>query len=334
MQTGHSYIPQGRIRSYRFGFNGQEKDNDLYGVGNAYTAEYWEYDTRLGRRWNVDPVTRNCNSPYAAFSNKPTIKTDPNGDIDFYDSGGRKVGTDGNNDTEVIILLDKNDVKKAQRAYFGKGIFGWFRQIFNTPLKNPGKTNASEFTGETIPLPPWNVRNAIVKSVEKTKIPNKNDPALAGIADPVGGSHEEGGYWGKNKSGVPTAVPAHPGNYSELGDAGPGRVEINPGWAADQKIADQVIQVDGIWHVHPNGIKSAIADNIYGSLSMTQAYWNQPPSTCENCDLDNAMEGKTNIVVGAGNNTVYFYNKSGIQATFDYKTFEKISTIPKVSPGK
>ena len=41
--------------SYRYGFNGQEKDNEIYGTGNLNTAEYWEYDARIGRRWNVDP---------------------------------------------------------------------------------------------------------------------------------------------------------------------------------------------------------------------------------------------------------------------------------------
>jgi hypothetical protein len=40
---------------YRFGFNGQEKVNEIAGVGNHNTAEFWEYDTRLGRRWNLDP---------------------------------------------------------------------------------------------------------------------------------------------------------------------------------------------------------------------------------------------------------------------------------------
>jgi len=43
---------------YRYGFNGQEKTDELKGSGNHYTAEFWEYDSRLGRRWNVDPMFR------------------------------------------------------------------------------------------------------------------------------------------------------------------------------------------------------------------------------------------------------------------------------------
>src|SRR5690606_18318291 len=57
---------------YRFGFNGQEKDNEITGVeGSHNTAEFWMYDTRLGRRWNVDPIVRYFESPYATFLNSP-----------------------------------------------------------------------------------------------------------------------------------------------------------------------------------------------------------------------------------------------------------------------
>ncbi|NQY09955.1 MAG: hypothetical protein HRT71_10645, partial [Flavobacteriales bacterium] len=52
----------GRLKSnspsYRYGFNGQEKDDEIKGNGNSYTAQYWQYDPRLGRRWNTDPVVK------------------------------------------------------------------------------------------------------------------------------------------------------------------------------------------------------------------------------------------------------------------------------------
>jgi RHS repeat-associated protein len=64
---------------YRYGFNGQEKSNEIKGEGNSYTAEYWEYDPRLGRRWNVDPILKEYESPYSAFSNNPIWNIDPDG---------------------------------------------------------------------------------------------------------------------------------------------------------------------------------------------------------------------------------------------------------------
>lgn len=52
----------------------------MYGENNAYTAEFWEYDPRLARRWNVDPVDQISISNYATFGNVPTKFTDPKGD--------------------------------------------------------------------------------------------------------------------------------------------------------------------------------------------------------------------------------------------------------------
>ncbi|TVR37531.1 MAG: hypothetical protein EA392_12545 [Cryomorphaceae bacterium] len=65
---------------YRHGFNGQEKVDEIKGAGNHYTAEYWEYDPRIGRRWNTDPVVASWESPYAAFRNNPIFLDDPFGD--------------------------------------------------------------------------------------------------------------------------------------------------------------------------------------------------------------------------------------------------------------
>ncbi|MBK6987043.1 MAG: hypothetical protein IPH33_01695 [Bacteroidetes bacterium] len=59
--------------NYRFGFNGQERDNEIAGVGNINTAEFWEYDTRIARRWNLDPIVQESSSNYATFFNNPTL---------------------------------------------------------------------------------------------------------------------------------------------------------------------------------------------------------------------------------------------------------------------
>jgi hypothetical protein len=64
---------------YRFGFNGQERVDEISGSGNHYTAEYWEIDSRLGRRWNTDPVRVAWESPYAVNRNNPIWLNDPAG---------------------------------------------------------------------------------------------------------------------------------------------------------------------------------------------------------------------------------------------------------------
>jgi RHS repeat-associated protein len=73
----------GRVYStnydYRFGFNGMEKDDDLKSNGRSYSATFWEYDSRIGARWNVDPMNTGTSSPYAAFLNNPIVYNDPFG---------------------------------------------------------------------------------------------------------------------------------------------------------------------------------------------------------------------------------------------------------------
>jgi RHS repeat-associated protein len=76
---GRKYTGAG---GYRYGFNGMEKDDDIYGEGNAYTTEFRMYDARLGRWFSVDPEEENSidESPYVNNSNNPLQLTDPKGD--------------------------------------------------------------------------------------------------------------------------------------------------------------------------------------------------------------------------------------------------------------
>ena len=67
--------------SYRYSVNGQEKTDEISGAGNHTTALYWEYDTRLGIRWNRDPKGRPEESPYACFGDNPIMNSDVNGDF-------------------------------------------------------------------------------------------------------------------------------------------------------------------------------------------------------------------------------------------------------------
>jgi hypothetical protein len=63
---------------YRYGFNTQEKVFEIN--KDHYTARYWEYDSRLGRRWNVDPKPTVGFSEYAVNMDDPISKNDPEGD--------------------------------------------------------------------------------------------------------------------------------------------------------------------------------------------------------------------------------------------------------------
>jgi RHS repeat-associated protein len=95
--------------NYRYGFNGQEMDNEIIGTGNSYTAEYWQYDVRLVRRWNLDPVDQISISNYATFKNNPNYFIDPKGDNagDYYSSTGDYLGSDGINDNKIYLVDDE-----------------------------------------------------------------------------------------------------------------------------------------------------------------------------------------------------------------------------------
>lgn len=61
--------------------NGQENDDEITGNHGTHTsAMYWEYDSRLGRRWNLDPKPIKGISDYACFANNPILLSDVNGD--------------------------------------------------------------------------------------------------------------------------------------------------------------------------------------------------------------------------------------------------------------
>jgi len=76
VQPGRKY--QAGTGSYRYSINGQEKDSELN--ENITTALYWEYDSRIGRRWNNDPKPDASLSVYVSFGNNPIINTDQLGD--------------------------------------------------------------------------------------------------------------------------------------------------------------------------------------------------------------------------------------------------------------
>ncbi len=75
LQAGRSRQSGG----YRFGYQGQEADNKIGGLGQHTTAQFWEYDTWAVRRWNVDPITYPWQGSYTVFNNDPIRYADPLG---------------------------------------------------------------------------------------------------------------------------------------------------------------------------------------------------------------------------------------------------------------
>jgi len=89
VQTAQMYYPfgmtmPGRIYNsddYEFGFNGMPKDDEIAGSGNHSSFAGYGYDTRLCRRWSVDPAFRDLPglTPYSFSLNSPLVFNDQNG---------------------------------------------------------------------------------------------------------------------------------------------------------------------------------------------------------------------------------------------------------------
>jgi len=74
-QPGRTW--QGTAEGYRYSHNSHEKEDALF--KGAQSAEYWMYDSRIGRRWERDPIVDESLSPYAACNNNPILFADPLG---------------------------------------------------------------------------------------------------------------------------------------------------------------------------------------------------------------------------------------------------------------
>lgn len=95
---------------YRYGAGGGQELSIEIG-DDFYTAEYWQYDSKLARRWNVDPSPKPYETAYAAFANNPILFIDPNGadTIDVrsrtFDYRGRRAGQRGFDKSNMLKLF-------------------------------------------------------------------------------------------------------------------------------------------------------------------------------------------------------------------------------------
>jgi|GEM_PF-1671135 len=84
------------LKAYTYGFNGHERDDEVKGSGNSPAFGGYGYDTRLGRRWNVDPMARLMPewSSYSFAKDNPILYLDADGQFPFtffvrsYESSG------------------------------------------------------------------------------------------------------------------------------------------------------------------------------------------------------------------------------------------------------
>ena len=67
--------------TFRYGYQGSEKDNEIKGSGNSYSTFFRKYDPRIGRWLSPDPLSNDFpwQSPYVGMDNNPILFNDPFG---------------------------------------------------------------------------------------------------------------------------------------------------------------------------------------------------------------------------------------------------------------
>jgi RHS repeat-associated protein len=110
---------------YRYGFNGQEQDNEIKGSGNSLNYTFRMYDPRIGRFFAVDPIAAEYPelTPYQFASNSPIINVELEGL-----EGGNSNSVFANRYAGVGLTLTLSGDKKI----FSKvQLTGGFRQDFS-----------------------------------------------------------------------------------------------------------------------------------------------------------------------------------------------------------
>jgi RHS repeat-associated protein len=122
---------------YRYGFQGQEKDNEVKGEGNSYTTHFRQLDVRINRWLTVDPIFKEYISPYNSMSNSPIMRIDPRGDDDYFDSSGRYLGSDDKSTNNIIIVRSLIPISSVNGLYPTK----WGTTINTSALSNYNYTD-------------------------------------------------------------------------------------------------------------------------------------------------------------------------------------------------
>jgi len=129
----------GNSTAYRYGFQGQEKDDELKGDGNSLNYTFRMHDPRIGRFFAGDPLAAKYpyNSPYAFSENRV---------IDGIDLEGREFSYH-EKDGQIYIDVKFRIINASTKAAFTKGLMG---DIANQIVSDIKKFNGYDLSGRKI----------------------------------------------------------------------------------------------------------------------------------------------------------------------------------------
>lgn len=160
---------------YLYGFNGQEKDDEVYGEGNAYDFGARIYDPRIGRWLARDPQYSKYPylGPYVAFGNNPMY---------FIDPGGETLHVAGNVAQAEVDMKDMvpTEYQSMVSIVDNKVVFNITYDQVNK-ANDPGITAMYEMVNSDKNML-WNVTNTVVeKEIVNSKVDEHGTYNVVGV---------------------------------------------------------------------------------------------------------------------------------------------------------
>ena len=142
----YDYYPFGMLvpnrnysnNSYRYGYQGSEKDDEVKGEAKSYTTQFRQLDPRIGRWLSRDPKVTAFETPYSSMNNNPILYNDIKGDTIRY------VGS------ELFVKQYKKYIGGLKGSSNSK-IAKFIEIIDNDPHDFILRENKGDFSGYTVP---------------------------------------------------------------------------------------------------------------------------------------------------------------------------------------
>ena len=121
--------PDTNIGGYRYFFNGQEGDNEVFGEMANFGYEFRQYDSRLGRWWSVDPKWNEYPSvsPFVFCNGSPIMMADLKGLEEWIpevDKKGNVTYTAEKGDNLYTFIKQFDCKREIAEKIFNKAGFG------------------------------------------------------------------------------------------------------------------------------------------------------------------------------------------------------------------
>ncbi len=139
--------------NYRYGFQGQEKDDEIKGIGNSLNYKYRMHDPRVGRFFAIDPLFKKYpyNSTYAFSENVVINAVELEGLEKYFTNDGDYLGQVGDDNSERIMGNIFSGTEEAKNVTNAIKLVNEISSKVNKDLENkPGGTGSEYLRNERV----------------------------------------------------------------------------------------------------------------------------------------------------------------------------------------